>query len=320
VTNLSAPLHVDFSITGKCQLRCKYCSAMPLGDRHAPTQRSLALLDELRQIGVFSLLLSGGEPTIHPAFLTLASASAEAVPHVMINTNGIRLSREQFARQLKNASPNAVIAISLDSPDLAANNSNRGTGGSLAVQAIENCAAVGLVVCISAVLTKSTIDSAADLVERFSPIVKSYKFFPWVPRNNGDILLNDESYLADVDAFYASLHHLAQRYPSIELLTPVGNAADKESSIGNTSRTECICAKARLYINSKFETFPCYYCANGDNLIGTCELSPLRLLWNSDRALAIRARAERSRLCGASLAGQQVPTRYQAPVSAHPAQ
>ncbi|MGN8139186.1 radical SAM/SPASM domain-containing protein [Paraburkholderia sp. 22099] len=308
--DLSAPLHIDFEITGRCQLDCSYCSAAPLGQPDVPTDRALTLLAEMHEIGVFSLLLSGGEPTLHRDFLKITTAASRSVRSLVINTNGIRFSREKFCAEFVDAAPNALVAISLDSPDAVVSNSSRGAGAVQAMAAIANCSAVGLPICISAVLTEKTFSTATRLIDRFAPRTRTFRFFPRVPRNENDLALNDAAYVESLNEFYAGLKELSISNPALEILTPSGNAKNWEPEAGTGCTMECVCSATRVYIDRKLNVYPCYYSAHPDNLIGCCELRSLDELWNSEKAQSVRKRSKHKRLCG-STGPKTIPVRYQ---------
>nr|WP_181375060.1 radical SAM protein [Polaromonas sp. W10N]AWD72323.1 radical SAM superfamily enzyme, MoaA/NifB/PqqE/SkfB family [Polaromonas sp. W10N] len=308
--DLSAPLHIEFEITGRCQLNCSYCSAAPLGQPDVPTRRALSLIDEMRQIGVLSLLLSGGEPTLHRSFLEIASAASHSVSQLVVNTNGIRLSRFGFCEQLNKVAPRALVAISLDSADTAVNDHERGTGGGQAIAAIENCVALGQPVCISAVLTEASMETASNLIRRFAPRVRVFRFFPRVPRSDDDLIRNDAAYVQSTQAFYDRLCTLAVENPNLDLLTPSGNARDWRSANKGLSTAECVCSQTRLFISRSLNVYPCYYSANFDSLLGSCEHHLLSHLWNSDARKVVLERSRRERLCGFTRGPQSIPSRY----------
>ncbi|MBD3385518.1 radical SAM protein [candidate division KSB1 bacterium] len=60
---MSTPRHVDIAITGKCNLACQYCfyADEMVARTHLPTDRWLSLFDELGQMGVMTVTLTGGE-------------------------------------------------------------------------------------------------------------------------------------------------------------------------------------------------------------------------------------------------------------------
>jgi uncharacterized radical SAM superfamily Fe-S cluster-containing enzyme len=87
-------------VTQVCNLRCPTCFAdsspqlkgvVPVADLLANIDRRLDR--EGGRIDV--LMLSGGEPTIHPDFLTLLDRVAERnITRIVVNTNGITISRD----------------------------------------------------------------------------------------------------------------------------------------------------------------------------------------------------------------------------------
>ena len=87
-------------ITENCNLKCPTCFAEsgPGVARYAPIEHILRSLDAAieREGGRIDLLmLSGGEPTVHPQIVDiLREATARPVTRVVLNTNGVRLARD----------------------------------------------------------------------------------------------------------------------------------------------------------------------------------------------------------------------------------
>ena len=94
-------------ITENCNLKCPTCFAEsgPGVSRYAQVDAILRTLDASieREGGrVDVLMLSGGEPTVHPEIVTiLREATARNVTRVLLNTNGLRIARDdRFAAAL----------------------------------------------------------------------------------------------------------------------------------------------------------------------------------------------------------------------------
>src|SRR5262249_22724187 len=113
-------------LTDACNLRCPiyYAASGP-----ARTQfRSLAEIERMLEAVVRNegepdvVQLSGGEPTLHPDFFAVLDlAKARPIKHVMVNTNGIRIAREEaFARRLAEYAPGLEIHLQFDSFERAA--------------------------------------------------------------------------------------------------------------------------------------------------------------------------------------------------------
>lgn len=86
-------------ITSNCNLTCPMCYAgSSPGGNHLSFEQCKAAIDRLVEVeGRAEVLqLSGGEPTVHPEFeRILEYALAQEIDYVQINTNGIRLARDQ---------------------------------------------------------------------------------------------------------------------------------------------------------------------------------------------------------------------------------
>ena len=100
---------VCLELTYRCNERCVHCY---IDD---PTKESLELkfedykkvLDELREMGCMSILLTGGEPTLHKDFLRIARYAKQLGIIVDIYTNGLVFS-EELLDELVELKPNSV--------------------------------------------------------------------------------------------------------------------------------------------------------------------------------------------------------------------
>src|ERR1700730_15278902 len=91
-------------ITEACNLRCPTCFADSDVGRFAPLDEVERMLDTVVENEGYAdvVQFSGGEPTIHPQlFEILEMARKKRIKAMMINTNGVRIARdEEFVRQL----------------------------------------------------------------------------------------------------------------------------------------------------------------------------------------------------------------------------
>lgn len=93
---MTAPKNVDISITGKCNLKCRYCFYNDSMEKASdlPTDSWLAFFQELGSIGVRKVTLSGGEPFIRKDFFTLVDGVIENKMRYSILTNGTLINEE----------------------------------------------------------------------------------------------------------------------------------------------------------------------------------------------------------------------------------
>ncbi|MBS0639000.1 MAG: radical SAM protein [Proteobacteria bacterium] len=108
-------------INEACNLTCPVCFADSSTKRTA--HRSLAEIERMLDALVASegepdlVQISGGEPTLHPQFFDiLAAAKRRPIRHLMLNTNGLRIAREDgFAARLADYMPRFEVYLQFDS-------------------------------------------------------------------------------------------------------------------------------------------------------------------------------------------------------------
>lgn len=161
---------VVWNITRRCNLRCLHCYSDSEA-REYPGELSLeqcrAVIDDLADFGVPAVLLSGGEPMIHPQFFELAGHARARGLRLTLSTNGTLIDRAA-AQRLKDVGF-AYIGISLDGIG-ATHDYFRGKKGAFekTVGAFRHCKAVGQKVGLRLTLSQSNIsdlDRILDFIE-----------------------------------------------------------------------------------------------------------------------------------------------------------
>ncbi len=108
-------------LTDACNLRCPICYAGSGSARQA--FRSLAEIEGMLDAVVRNegepdvVQLSGGEPTLHPEFFAvLDAAKRRPIKHLMVNTNGLRIARDEaFCERLADYMPGVEVYLQFDS-------------------------------------------------------------------------------------------------------------------------------------------------------------------------------------------------------------
>jgi len=108
-------------VTDRCNLSCPTCYAMssPTYGRH----RTLAEIGQMLDVIVENegqpdvVQISGGEPTVHPQFFEILDvAKSKPIKHLMVNTNGIRIAKDEaFVQRLATYMPDFEIYLQFDS-------------------------------------------------------------------------------------------------------------------------------------------------------------------------------------------------------------
>ncbi len=109
-------------VTDRCNLSCPICYADSSADEHL-RHRSLAEIESMIDAVVANegepqiVQLSGGEPTIHPEFFQILDiAKSKPIKHLMINTNGIKIAKDQsFCDRLSQYMPGIEVYLQFDS-------------------------------------------------------------------------------------------------------------------------------------------------------------------------------------------------------------
>ncbi len=138
-------------VTDRCNLTCPICYAD--SGTHRTTERSLAEIEAMLDAVVANegepdvVQISGGEPTIHPDFWAILDAArARPIKHLMVNTNGIRIAREDgFAERLATYAPAFEIYLQFDSLRGEVHRELRGAAlRDIRLRALDRLDAVGL--------------------------------------------------------------------------------------------------------------------------------------------------------------------------------
>lgn len=110
-----------FNITDECNMKCNICyfSSHPNAGNHRSMKQIEQMLATLLKVESAPDLIqvTGGEPTTHPEILEiLRYLKRSPVRHLMLNTNGIRISQdEQFVSELKALGGGFEVYLQFDS-------------------------------------------------------------------------------------------------------------------------------------------------------------------------------------------------------------
>ncbi len=152
----SRPPRVLLRVNGHCNMSCSFCFV----DRTVPDFEAQDLkrdIDRMRSSGGRHLVLSGGEPTLHPELPELLGHGRQlGFETIEIQTNGVRAADVAYAAELVAAGLGRAT-ISLHS--VSAVESDRVTrlpgGFDKTLQAIDNFRALGISTQIAHVITKA---------------------------------------------------------------------------------------------------------------------------------------------------------------------
>lgn len=126
----AGPLKVQWDILYRCNSRCVTCDRWQEFEGKAviPHEREKRLLDELAELGTFSVAFSGGEPFLRKDIFDLFKYAKKVGLTTSVNSNAL-LINEQIAEKIVGSGLD-MIYFSLDGATPATNDYIRGVPGS----------------------------------------------------------------------------------------------------------------------------------------------------------------------------------------------
>lgn len=103
-------------INGHCNMGCSFCF-VDLSQPDVPEPQLLEEVDRLADAGVTHLVLSGGEPSLHPSLAdVIRHGRQRGIGQVEIQTNGVRFAKRALVQKVADAGL-TVACVSLHSSD-----------------------------------------------------------------------------------------------------------------------------------------------------------------------------------------------------------
>jgi radical SAM protein with 4Fe4S-binding SPASM domain len=164
---IQPPFMVSYSITTKCNLKCKHCYSSSV-EEAAPdelsTDEAFRLMNDLARWGIHLLIIDGGEPLCREDLLDIVKYASSKGIRTTIGSNGTLID-EAMARKMVNAGVMAV-AISVDGSDAATHDSFRGVDGAFekTLKGIESCRNIGLPFQLNMVMRKDNLSQLDDML------------------------------------------------------------------------------------------------------------------------------------------------------------
>lgn len=248
------PISLVLMVNGRCDMSCRHCSArdyMRDGRPAMEYEEIIDLLDQFLDLGGASVVLSGGEPTLHPRLLDIIDHVPKDQATVAMFTNGSRVVA--MADELRGAGLFGTL-VSLDSDDPAAHDEYRGREGAfrIATDAVEAMLANGSLVGISTYVTRPAhhegyVSRIIDLGTQLG--IHQVFMFDAVP--TGAFLREREMVLTPEDRVHVRELVKAQN------ALPTGPAVMGQSWVNSSEGFGCFAGFYQLYVSVSGEASPC---------------------------------------------------------------
>lgn len=186
---------VVWNITRACNLKCVHCyndSGAAKANDELSTDEAKAVLDDLAQFGVPSVLFSGGEPIIRPDLFELIEYAVERGLRTVISTNGTLITTD-IAKKIKQHGV-SYVGISLDGIG-EINDKFRGISGAYnkAVEGIKNCQDEDVRIGLRLTLTKRNVQDLESLFAFFEQEkIERACFYHFVPSGRGGYMSGED--------------------------------------------------------------------------------------------------------------------------------
>jgi MoaA/NifB/PqqE/SkfB family radical SAM enzyme len=227
------PAVCDFSITNACNAACDFCGfardkTLVRASAYADAGRFSEALPILSRRGIRYVTLQGGEPLVHPDILRLVGSISEAGMNCAVITNGWFLPR--YVRGLAAAGLDR-LAISIDSADLEAHESNRGLRGlsERLVEGIDEARSLGLPVIASVTVSRLVnYDQLPETLSRLGFDAVSFSYPRREPFGSSSLVYSATSQLVDLgrDELLAALSGIAGMRKRFPVFNPTKSLAE----------------------------------------------------------------------------------------------
>ncbi len=152
------PFAASWCVTDECHRHCAYCGHQSKAAGELLTGEALDLVDQLAEMGVVFLALTGGEPLLRPDLGTIVERAKSLGLRLSINTAA---AKREHLGLFRNASH---VALSLDGPR-AVNDRIRGEGAfDETMEAMQLLLGAGIRVSLTTVISRLNHGNAAELV------------------------------------------------------------------------------------------------------------------------------------------------------------
>jgi radical SAM protein with 4Fe4S-binding SPASM domain len=282
-----APARADLALTYKCNDKCSFCY---VGDRKAEEMSTAdwkKIIDRLWNIGVPSVIFTGGEPTLRKDLVDLVGSAKEFVTGLI--TNGRNLSKELCDALYK--AELDYIQVSLESADRSIHDKMVGVDGAWqeTVAGIKNALAGKIIVTTNTTLTKANLAGFKETIKLLHDLgVKNIACNSLICSGSGCMAIKDsglteaelKTALIDAKEYAKTIGIDLQWYSPTcyKRLNPI------ELGFGIKS---CSAAKYNVTIEPNGDVIPCQ--SWFEQKMGNIMKAPWSAIWDGDYAKSIRA-------------------------------
>ena len=272
------PITMTLMLNGRCNMACTHCSArtyMRNGGDMLTWDELKTLVDQFVEAGGSSVVISGGEPTLHPHLVELVDYVPKNKAVVSMFTNGTNVV--ELLPELKAAGLFGTL-ISLDSPVAEIHDRRRKTPGAFknGIKALEAILSEGMLAGISTYMTRPDLhegqfQSMIDLGTEMG----AHQVFVFDTVPTGAMLEEDSEWLLTRED-----RDLCQKLTMEQNANPVGPAIMGQSWVNSPEGFGCFAGFYQLYVTASGDACPCDFTPI---TFGNVREEPLGKIWERIR-------------------------------------
>ena len=276
----SKPRTLLLLINRGCNLTCSFCD---LWDRpqNMPLNQVLQLLDQALKIGTKTLVITGGEPFMHPDLFTVVRAAKELGLSVNITTNGTLIEKKWD--QLLDSGVDS-LSVSLDG--LAETHERlRGQPGCFkrsmkGIQKLRADSDIGLSIYFTA--NRENVHELVPVYELAQELGAGFDF--WPVNDAPDLALSEPEHQAAWKQAVATLAAREQRIAERQHF----DAESLNYHAGQVDTVRCLGLVDQYGVTFEGELLPCCVWGGEGLSVGNVFETPLTELWESPEVQAAR--------------------------------
>lgn len=280
---LSAPNTVFWEITDMCNLRCKHCFNFNsrINRDELTHEEAIDLIDQLSDLGVFQLKITGGEPFMRRDLVDLLQHLDEKNVNYIIYTNGTQMSQELY-RHLERLKCLMKVRVSLDGYK-EGNDGIRGAGTyERAIRAVNDLSQQGIPCEINFTITPSNYTQLAYVAEHLNQERIATEINLGFAKYSGEAVRNQEICFFTKDSQIENvIHYIKESLSKYHNIIPFYELSPLYYEFFGSS-FGCPAARLTETIKSDGSVFACGLFADYDNLkCGSIRKDKLQNIWAS---------------------------------------
>jgi SynChlorMet cassette radical SAM/SPASM protein ScmE len=294
---VSAPLAVDIGITARCNLHCKYCyyADEMAAANDLPLERWLPFFEELGQLAVQHVYVTGGEPLARPDIFELIDGITANRMRYALLTNGTLLTEKVLAQfdVGKRRRRLDYIQVSVDGSRAEIHDKNRPNSFEHAIHGLRLLVEAGFQTAARVTITQHNVDDLDNIAHLLLEDIGLESFscneaFPCgiTERQSEDVILTPsqrqramqtltrlaDQYEGRIVAAAGPLA-LARHFRKIEEALERGQTGFP----GYGTLSSCSCAFSKISVNPDGSYVPCHQLSTLH--LGTIGVDRLQQIW-----------------------------------------